>query len=191
MCRTKQVARCAVLQVCSSAGVQVCRCPPGVPVCTTRCQVCRRWCPGGGCPAGGVQQDVGVQQEVSRRRVSLVFAEAHKRVPGAFLFMILQDGGAQVIINMSRDDALQMHALLALWEFWVFVPVLRRDASFLTRRGLGVGGCGLLTVAESVPKQVALGHALIQLLQQQVPRVGREGGDKGKDGVLGAPVICA
>ena len=35
------------------------------------------------------------------------FAEAQKRIPGAFLFMILQEGGAQTIINVPRNGALE------------------------------------------------------------------------------------
>ena len=86
------------------------RCPPDAHQVSTRCpgvQVCR-WCPGG---VQVVCRRPGVQ--VSRCPGVQVFAEAHKRAPGALLFMILQECGAQIIINMPRDDALQVRACVA------------------------------------------------------------------------------
>ena len=77
-----------------------------------------------------------------------------------------------------------------MWEFWLSVPVPGRYAPVLMRRGLGAEKYNLLT-AEGVSEWVALSHALFQLLQKQCPIVEWKGGDEGKDGVLGAPVITA
>ena len=104
-CQTTQSSRCPGVQMptrcppgvqvstnCPPGVHQVSRCPPGVQVVSTRC------------PGVHVSRCPGVQ----------VFAEAHKRAPGALLFMILQKGGAQIIIiNMPRDDALHVRACVA------------------------------------------------------------------------------
>ena len=79
--------------------------------------------------------------------------------------MVQQEGGAQAIINVPRDDGLQVHPLLGLRKLRVAISVLGRNAPVLTGGGLRAGGCGLLTVAKRIPEQATFRHALVQLLQ--------------------------
>ena len=102
--------------------------------------------------------------------------------------MALQKGSAPAFVNVVRDDAPQLHAVVSAEVFRSSLSVLGCDPPVLTRVSERWAS-GLLASLNEIPEKVSFGHALVRLLQQELRGVGRRGRHERDDCVLRALVI--